>query len=105
MGILYIRNPIAHGFVDGLLKRALSGAHTPNFCTHEAHTINIKRLSLHVSLAHVNDCLHPKTGADRSRSRTVLTGSGLGDNPSFTHTTGEESLANHIINFVRSRMK
>jgi hypothetical protein len=73
----HVRDPVAHGLVDGLLERGLAGGDGDDFGPEEAHAGDVERLALHIDLAHVDDAFHAEAAqrwrwprrADRRRSR------------------------------------
>ena len=100
MRLADIGDPITHGLVDGLLERALAGFDAADFGAHEAHTVDVQSLALHVGRAHVDDALEAETGADRRGRGTVLAGAGLGDDALLAHADGEQRLADDVVDLV-----
>src|SRR6202042_1769126 len=50
-----VGNPDAHGFVDGVLKRAAAGIDADNLRPQKAHARNVECLPRHVLRTHVHD--------------------------------------------------
>jgi hypothetical protein len=100
MGRAHVRDPVAHGLVDGLLERPLARLDAPDLGAHEAHPEDVERLPLHVDRAHVDDALKAELGADRGRGHAVLAGAGLRYDPLLAHAHGEEGLADRVVDLV-----
>ena len=100
MSLADIGNPVTHGLVDGLFKRALTGFDAANLGAHEAHAVDVERLAFHVGRAHVDDALEAKAGADGGSGGTMLPGASLGDDALLAHADGEQSLTDDIIDLM-----
>jgi len=61
-------------------------------------------LALHVDLAHEHDALEAEQRRRGGGRHAVLAGSRLRDHPALPHATGEERLAEHVVDLVRARV-
>src|SRR6056297_1227034 len=52
--------------------------------------------------AHVDDAFQAELGADRGRGHAVLTGAGFRDDAGLAHAAGEDDLAQHVVDLVRT---
>ena len=95
-----VRHPVAHGLIDRLLEGLLAGLHRNHLGPEHLHAVDIQFLPLAVDRPHVDDTFHAKHGRDGGRCYAVLTGSGLGDDPSLAHALGQQYLAHGVVNFV-----
>merc|ERR1711865_614178 len=95
-----ICDPVAHGFVNGILERlgATLGGH--DLCPHHLHAENIQGLSLNVNGAHVDDALQVHQCACRCSGNAMLTSSGLCNNSFLSESLCQESLAQGIVDLV-----
>src|SRR5581483_505449 len=59
-----VRDPVAHGFVDGVFQRARARVDTTNFGTEKPHAKNIQFLPPHVFSAHIDHTLKSKERAN-----------------------------------------
>ena len=57
------------------------------------------------SLAHIDDALLPKHGADGRGGDAVLSGAGLGDDPALSHSLRQETLAERVVDLVSARVR
>src|SRR5262249_11622584 len=103
-GVLDIGDPVAQGFVHRVLERLGARCHFADFCTHQAHTEDIRLLPLHVDRAHVDDGWKTKTGGDGRGRDAVLSGAGLRDDARLLHSSRQQDLAEAIVDFVRARV-
>ncbi len=100
-----VRDPVAHGFVDGVLQRTAARVHADNFRAKHSHARNIQALAFHIVSAHIDDALESKPRGDCGSCNAVLPRSGFGYDARLAHAHGKKSLADTIINFVRAGMK
>ena len=98
----HVRDPVAHGFVDGIFQRAAAGIHADHFRAEQAHAKNIQPLALHVLGAHVNGAGEAEPRGDRCRRDSMLARAGFRDHALLAHAHGEQALAEAVIDFVRA---
>ncbi len=67
-----VGDPIAHGFVDGVLQRLAAGLHADDFRAEHAHAGDVERLARHVFRAHVDRALQAEMRAHRGGRDAVL---------------------------------
>ena len=104
VGVLNVRNPVAQRLINGVLEGAGTVLNRNHLRAQQLHTSHVQRLTLSVFLAHVDHALHAEERS-RSRSRnTVLTRTGLSNQTGLTHTLSQQSLTNHVINLVATRV-
>ncbi len=97
-----VRDPVAHGFVDGFLQGLLPGVHRHDFRAEHFHAIDVQRLPLAIHRAHVDDAFHAEHRADGGGGDAVLARAGLGDDARLAHALGEEDLADGVVDLVRA---
>lgn len=103
-GIVAAR-PVAQRFVTGIFQRCGTAVNGDNFCTHQTHTENVRRLTFNIFRAHVNTAFQPQQCAGESRCNTVLPRACFGDNFRFTHALRQQRLAQHLVGFVRAAVQ
>ncbi len=102
VGAVHVGDPVAEGLVDGVLEGAGAGLHGDDLGAEHPHARHVQRLPLGVDLAHVDGAFEAEERA-RGRGRdTVLAGSGLGDDTGLAHALGEQRLAQHVVDLVRT---
>lgn len=74
-----VRDPIPHGFVDGILQRPAARVHRHHRGAEQLHAEHIQRLAAHIFGAHVDDELQAELGANRGARHAVLSGARLGN--------------------------
>ena len=94
--------PVAQRLVHGVLQRARAGFHADNLRAHEAHAVDVRRLALHVGLAHVDHALEAQQRAREGGGGPVLARARLRDDPRLAHLLGQERLADHLVSLVRA---
>ncbi len=104
MGRFHIGDPVTDRFIDRVLQRARPAFHRPHLRAEELHAIDVRCLPGDVFRAHVHDALEPELRADRRRRHAMLAGAGLGDDPPFPQSLGEERLAERVVDLVRARV-
>lgn len=119
VGGFEVGDPFTHGFVDGVFEGLGAGvdgddlqhaksamtlaeptscqAHLPSQHPNPKH---VQRLSPHILLTHIHHTLHPESSASRRGSDTMLTRTGLGDDPGLSESFGEKDLAESVIDLV-----
>ena len=100
-----IGNPISHRLVHRFLQCFLASRYPHHLGPQKPHSSHIQRLSPHVLFPHINNTLHPIPCRHGGRRDSVLPSPRLGNNPLFAHPTGQNHLAECIVDLVRSRMK
>ena len=102
VGRLDVRDPVAHGLVDGVLERRRARGHAAHLGTERAHPQDVGPLALDVLGAHVHDARQVQQGAGRGRRDAVLAGAGLGDDPGLAEPPGQQRLAEGVVDLVRT---
>ena len=97
-----VGNPIAHGFVDGVLKRAAAGIDADNLRAQQAHPRNVERLPRHVFGTHVHDAFQTEMRGDGGGRNAVLARAGFGDDARLAHFHREQTLTDRVVDFVRA---
>ena len=97
--------PVAQRFITGIFQRGRTAVHRDHFRPHQTHTEHVRRLAFHVFRPHIDAALQAEQGAGEGRGHAVLARAGFGDNFGFTHTFGEQSLAKHLISFMRAAVQ
>jgi hypothetical protein len=97
-----VRDPVAHGFVDGFLERLLAGMYGHDFCAEHLHAIDVEHLAFAIHCAHVDDAFQPEHRGNGRRGHAVLTRAGFGDDAGFAHAFREEDLPHRVVDLVRA---
>ncbi len=79
-------------------------AHRDDLSAEKPHPGDIQRLTLRVLRSHVDDALKAQQGGRGRAGNAVLTGAGLGDDARLAHASGQQRLAEHIVDLVRPRV-
>jgi hypothetical protein len=104
VGVLDRRDPVAEGFVDGVLEGPAPGTNRSDLGAEEAHPEHVELLALGVYLAHVHHALEAEQGGRSGAGHPVLAGPRLGDHPGLAHLEGEEPLAQDVVDLVGPRV-
>ena len=96
------RHPIAQCLVDGVLQRARTAVHGFDVGAQQPHPEHVERLAVDVDGAHVDLALETHQRRRRGGGHAVLAGTGLGDQPGLAHPLGEQRLAEHVVDLVRT---
>src|SRR5207248_3817096 len=67
----------------------------------QPHLVDVGGLARHVVDSHIDLAIQAELGADGRHRDTVLAGAGLGDDPSLAHPSGQQHLAERIVDLVR----
>src|SRR6266404_686566 len=92
-----VGDPVAHGFVDGVLEGARTGIDAANFGAEQTHAEDVKLLAAHILGAHVDHALESKQRADSSRRDAVLSGAGFRDDAVLAHPFDKQGLPEAVI--------
>ena len=100
VGRLDVRHPVAHRLVDRVLERGRARRDRADLGAEGAHAQHVRALALDVLGAHVDDARQVEQGAGRGRRDAMLAGAGLGDDPGLAQSTGQERLAQGVVDLV-----
>jgi hypothetical protein len=100
-----VGNPVAHGFVDGVLKRAAASIDADNLRPQKAHSRNVERLPRHVLGTHVHDAFKTEMRRDGGGGNAVLPCSGFRDDARLPHFQREQTLTNRVVDLMRAGMQ
>ena len=101
-GAFDVGDPVAHGFVEGVLERLGAGFDRHHGGAQQFHAIDVGRLALDVLAAHVDHAFQPVARRDRGGGNAVLAGAGFGDDALLAHAPGEQGLADGVVDLVRA---
>ena len=104
VGGAHVRDPIAHGLVDGVLERARAARHPAHLRSQQAHAADVGLLARHVLGPHVDHALQPQQRAHRGRGHAVLAGPRLRHHARLAHPAHEQTLAERVVDLVRARV-
>ena len=76
----------------------------PDLGAEGVHAQDVRRLSADVLLAHEHDARQAQERAGGGRRDAVLAGAGLGDDPRLAEPSGEERLAEGVVDLVGARV-
>jgi hypothetical protein len=103
VGILKRSSPIPQGFVHCILQGPITAFDRDHFGAVELHLEHIGRFGGgYPPLPCRSRQGKPKLSADRRGGHTVLTGTGLGDDPGLPQALGQESLPDGVVDLMRS---
>ena len=91
--VLDVGDPVAQGFVDGVLQDLVAKGHLDHFGAEHTHAGHVEGLTAGVDLAHVDAALEAEHGAIRWRWPRRVAGAGLGDHAGLAHALDEQGLA------------
>jgi len=98
-------DPIAHGFVDGVLERTAAGIDADDLRAEHAHARDVEGLARHVFRAHVDDAFKAEMRGDGGGSDAVLACARFRDDARLAHLHGEQALADGVVDFVRASVR
>jgi hypothetical protein len=101
---LDVGDPVADGFVDGVLECTAAGLDGDYLGSEQVHAQDVHVLAFDVLAAHVHVAFEAEQGGGGGGGDAVLAGPGLGDNPRLAHALGEQDLANRVVDFVGAGM-
>ena len=104
VGRLDVRDPVPHRLVDRVLERRAAGRHRPDLRPERSHPEHVRLLPLDVLGAHVHDARQAEECAGGGGRDAVLAGAGLGDHPGLAEATGQERLAEGVVDLVGAGM-
>ena len=96
--------PVADSFVCRVLERHVAGGNGDDPRAEHLHLLDVGVLPLNVCFTHIDHALHVHQGADRGGGDAVLSGTRLRDDAAFAHLTGDENLADGVVDFVSAGM-
>ena len=100
--VLDVGDPVAQGFVDGVLQDLVAEGHLDHFGAEHTHAGHVQGLTAGVDLAHVDAALEAEHGAHGGGGHAVLAGAGLRDHASLAHPLDEQGLAERVVDLVRA---
>ncbi len=100
--VLDVGDPVAQGFVDGVLQDLVAKGHLDHFGAEHTHAGHVEGLTAGVDLAHVDAALEAEHGAHGGGGHAVLAGAGLGDHAGLAHALDEQGLAERVVDLVRA---
>ena len=95
-------DPVPHRLVDGVLERLGTAVHRFDLGAEQLHPEHVQRLPLDIDGTHVHLALEPHQRRRRCRRHPVLAGAGLCHQPGLAHPLGQQCLAEHVVDLVRS---
>ncbi len=101
-GVLDVRHPVAHRFVERVLERLAARLDGHDLGAEQVHAVDVLRLALHVLRAHVDDAFHAVARGDGRGGDAVLARARLGDHARLAHALGKQRLADHVVDLVRA---
>ncbi|MHC2523324.1 hypothetical protein ACVIEM_000409 [Rhizobium leguminosarum] len=104
IGILDIGDPVAKRLVHGVLQRAAACRDRFDLRAEQLHAENVRRLTLDIGGAHIDDAGKAKAGGNGCGGDAVLAGTGFGDDAGLAHALGEQDLADAVVDLVRAGM-
>ena len=100
MGVPDVRDPVADRGADRLLQGPGPGLDRDHLGAEQPHPLDVGRLAADVLAAHVDRAVEAEQGAGRRCRDAVLPRAGLGDHPGLAHPTGQQRLADGVVDLV-----
>ena len=100
MGIGLVFNPKLQGRVHRILQSPAAVEDGNHFGPHPAHEEHVGELPVHVGFAHEDPGFQAEPGGRGRDGQSVLAGARLGDEARFSHFSGQERLAEDVIDLV-----
>ena len=104
VGVRNVRDPVAHGLVDGVLERPAPRIHRANGRSEELHAKDVQGLARHVVGSHVDFAIETEHGRGGCRRNAVLAGAGLRDDAGLAHAFRQQHLGKGIVDLVGAGM-
>ncbi len=98
--IFHVRHPVAQRLVERILESARTRMHRDHLRAQKLHPEYVGLLPLDIDLAHVHDAFESEPRAGRGGGDPVLAGACLGNDAGPAHASGEQDLAQHIVDLV-----
>src|SRR5690606_32185580 len=95
--VVYIGNPVAHGFIERVFQRFAAAVHRHHGGAQQLHAVDVRALALDVFAAHIDHALQPIAGTDSGSGHAMLPCAGLGDDARLAHALGEHGLTNGVV--------
>ena len=100
VGVVRVGDPVAEGFVDGVLEGRRTGLDGDHGAAQQPHPGDVQRLPGGVDSTHVDDALEAEQRTCRRGRDAVLAGAGLGDDAGLAHALGQQRLPQHVVDLV-----
>ena len=104
VGRLNVGHPVTEGLVDRILERRRTRGHSDNLGAEHLHARDVQSLALGVLTSHVDRAIEAKESSCGRGSHTVLAGPSLRDDTRLTQLLGQQRLAEHVVDLVRTRV-
>ena len=95
-----VGDPVAEGFVGGVLEGAGAAPTGITVAPSSSIRYTLSRLAAHVLRPHVHHAFEPEAGANGGGRHPVLAGPGLGDDPPLSHSEGQQGLSHRVVDLV-----
>mmetsp|Transcript_21890 Transcript_21890/g.52082 ORF Transcript_21890/g.52082 Transcript_21890/m.52082 type:complete len:224 (-) Transcript_21890:1277-1948(-) len=102
--VTHVRDPVGHGFVDGILQRALTFFDGHDLGAERVHSEDVQLLPFAIHGTHVNGAIQSQHGAHRGRCDTVLTGTRLRDDARLAELLRQQGLSDRVVDLVGARV-
>ncbi len=102
VGGVSIGDPVAQRLIDRILEGLGTGPHGDHLGAEQPHTGHVQRLAGGVDRTHIDHAIEAEQCTRGRRGDAVLTGAGLRDDAGLAHALGEQRLAEHVIDLVRT---
>ena len=96
--------PVADGFVRSIFQCHVTRCYRDDCGSQHLHLLYIDMLAFYIRFSHIHDALHVHQGANGGRCHSVLSGTGLGDDPLFAHAACQQNLSDGVVYLVGSCM-
>ena len=97
--------PITHRLADRFLQGRLPRGNWNHLGPKQLHSPHVRGLSLHINLSHVDSAIEAETSTDCCSSHSMLAGSGLSNDSTFSQPACQQSLSDSIVDLVSPGME
>ena len=98
-------DPLPQRLVHGSFEGATPRCDGADFGAEQLHAEHVQLLALGVDLTHEDGALEPEQRGRGRRGHAVLPRAGLGDDAVLAHPPGEQRLADHVVQLVRTGVR
>ena len=101
---LNVGHPVTERLVNCVLERRRTRGHSDDLSAEHLHARNIEGLTLGVLAPHVDRAVEAEERSGGRGGHAVLTRTGLRNNTRLTQFLGQQRLAKHVVDLVRTRV-
>ena len=99
-GIVNIRNPVAHGFIQCVFQGLAARLHRHHRGAQQFHAVHIGTLTFDILAAHVHHTFQAITCTNRGSRHAVLACTGFGNDARLAHAASQHGLTDGVVDLV-----